>query len=108
MQPTQEEFENWTDKMIADKYDCSVRTVQRWRSRLRIKRDGWGPGKLDYEKAREIRHIYNQRKMTQEALARLYGVSQAAIGRVVNNISYPEKAVGLSGESLCVVDYRVD
>lgn len=107
MYPTKEEFENWSDRMIAAKYACSVRTVQRWRKKLSLKRPGWGPGKLR-GKAREIRLLYNEDKHTQEQLARMFGVSQAAIGRIVNNLSYPERSLGgLSGECPVVVEYRV-
>lgn len=107
MYPSMSEFNEFNDKTLAEKYSCSVRTVQRWRSKLRLKRPGWGPGKLDMEKAREIRHLYYQNNLTQKDLAGMYGVSQAAIGRVVNNISYPEKNVGISGTSPCVVSYFV-
>ncbi|MGL1701441.1 hypothetical protein ACSTH3_00165, partial [Vibrio parahaemolyticus] len=69
MHPSLEEFNEFNDKTLAAKYSCSVRTVQRWRSKLRLKRPGWGPGKLDMEKARQIRHLYDQKKMTQVALA---------------------------------------
>jgi hypothetical protein len=77
MYPSMSEFNEFNDKTLAEKYSCSVRTVQRWRSKLRLK-------------------------------AGMYGVSQAAIGRVVNNISYPEKNVGISGTSPCVVSYFVN
>ncbi len=107
MHPNEIEFKNLNDKELAEKYSCSTRTIQRWRRKLQNKRFGWGPGKLNMEKAREIRDLYRQKGLTQVVLAKMYHVSQAAIGRVVNNVSYPEKNVGLSGTSPCVVNYLV-
>lgn len=106
MRPSKLEFEQYNNKTLAIKYLCSVRTIQRWRSKLCLKREGWGPNKLNMEKACEIRYLYYQKKMTQVFLAAAYGVSQAAIGRIVNNITYKEeKNVGISGTSSYFVSY---
>jgi len=60
------------------------------------------------DKAREIRQLYFTENFTQQQLADRYGVSQAAIGRVVNNITYrEERTLGIGGESPCSVEYRV-
>jgi hypothetical protein len=108
MLPSCEELETLSDREIGSKYGCSTRTVQRWRKKLGVKRPGWGPGKLDMEKACEIRRLYFEEGKTQQELADMFGVSQAAIGRVVNNITYKERTLGLGGESPCSVNYRVD
>jgi DNA invertase Pin-like site-specific DNA recombinase len=108
MRPSEAEFDEYNDKALSERYLCSVRTIQRWRRKASVKRVGWGPCKLDMEKAREIRHLYDYKKMTQSALAVLYGVSQAAIGRIINNITYVESNVGFSGSSHCIVEYCVD
>ncbi len=102
MMASKEELFSMTDRQVAALYTCSIRTVQRWRKRLNVKRPGWGPGKLDMEKARRIRSHYFVEGLTQQEIADLYGVSQAAIGRVVNNVTYAEKVFGLVGESTCV------
>ena len=107
MVPSKQELQSHTDKELALRYRCSVRTVQRWRKKLNIKRPGWGPRKLNMDKAREIRRRYWDDNLTQQELAELYQVSQAAIGRVVNNITYPEKKFEFGGESPCVVQYKV-
>lgn len=102
MMASKEELFCMSDRQIAALYKCSIRTVQRWRKRLKVKRPGWGPGKLDMEKARKIRSHYFNEGMTQQEIAAIFGVSQAAIGRVVNNITYPERGFGFAGESPCV------
>lgn len=108
MYPDAEEFNEFSNELLAKRYLCSVRTIQRWRSKLKLNKcPGWGPGKLNLEKAREIRHLYENNSLTQSAIAKIYGVSQAAIGRIINNISYPEKNVGISGTSSCIVNYLV-
>lgn len=69
-------------------------------SEVRETRPGWGPGKLDMEKAREIRRLYWAEEYTQYQLAALFGVSQSMIGRIVNNKAFREDPVGtLSGSA---------
>jgi hypothetical protein len=104
---TKKELQEYTDKELAVRYQCSVRTVQRWRKKMNVNRPGWGPRKLNMEVAREIRRRYFGENLTQQQLAKMYRVSQAAIGRVVNNITYPEKKFGFGGESPCMVQYKV-
>ena len=64
------------------------------------------PNKLNLEKAQEIRQKYFQDNLTQQELAVIYHVTQAAIGRVVNNITYKENKFAFGGESDFIVNYN--
>ncbi len=103
-----EMLKTMTDQELSELYCCSIKTIQRWRKRLGVslKNEGWGPGKLDMQKAKTIRRMYNEGTYTQQELGQLFGVSQALIGRIVNNLVYKEKAnIGFGGESVYKVEY---
>ena len=44
--------------------------------------------KLSHDKAREIRERYSQGKVTQKYLAKIFGVGQDQISRVINNLAW--------------------
>lgn len=75
-------------KGAALKWDVSERTVRRWLQSydLYSPRKGYGPGKLDKNKVSKIRELIETH--TQVEIAKMFGVSQATVGRVVNNITH--------------------
>lgn len=48
----------------------------------------FGAGKLNFQKAEQIRFIYQELNCTQKSLAEKFGVTQVTIGKIINNISY--------------------
>lgn len=73
----------------AKTFGVSERTIRRWLKKLDIyePREGYGPGKVDIERAAEIRRLYEEGH-TQAELGKMYGITQAMIGRIVNNLAY--------------------
>ena len=72
-----------------------------------ITRENWGI-KLNKEKAREIRKLYFHDNLTQKEIGRIYGVTQTTIGRIVNNVTYPEvetRVGGVSGSGGCRISW---
>lgn len=53
---------------------------------------GWGnKTKLSFEKAREIRDLYDSGLFTQREIASMYGVSQPVIGKITRNLMWKEE-----------------
>ena len=77
-------------KGAALRWGVNERTIRRWLALedLYNPRDGYGPGKLDKEKAAQIRRL-SSTGYTQSQLGTIFNVSQAMVGRVVNNIAHP-------------------
>jgi len=53
-----------------------------------------GAYKLNFQKAEQIRNIYKNLNCTQKYLAEKFNVTQSAIGKVLNNISYQRESNG--------------
>jgi hypothetical protein len=69
-------------------------------------REGWGANKLDYSKARQIRHLCLQKDMTQAVVGKLFGVSRRMVNLIVNNKAWAEADVGLRGGADVTVRYN--
>ena len=76
-------------KSAAEKWEVSERTIRRWlqAENLYKPRKGFGPGKLKNKEIEEIRRLKSS--YTQAQLGKMFNVSQAMVGRIVNNISHP-------------------
>lgn len=59
--------------------------------------------RLNKNIAHQIRNNYNNNDITQAELANIYGVSQKAISKIVNNISYKNNFKKLTGLAECKV-----
>ena len=90
MRPNKEELRKYDIPTAAKKFEVSTRTIRRWLAQEGIynPKPGYGPGKLDKNKAAEIRRLYFVENYTQIKLAKIHGVTQAMIGRIVNNLAY--------------------
>lgn len=77
--------------LIAKDFQVTVRTVYRWLKfhELDNPKKNFGPYKLDECKAREIRNLHTK-GVSAKDLAENYGVTVAAIGRILNNVTYRE------------------
>ena len=95
--PTKKELQQFLSSMgkkdIATQYGVSESTINRWMRTYGLCREGWGAGKLSYEKAQEIRKLYSGGKYTQEKLAEEINVCQSTINKIVNNVIYKEKTL---------------
>lgn len=98
---TKKELQQYLDSMskkdVAAELEISQSTLNRWMKVHGLCRKGWGPGKLSYEKAQEIRKLYSSGKHTQESLAEKMKVCQSTINKIINNTIYKEKF--LSGKA---------
>jgi len=101
MKPTKNELLPYIADLgsAAKRFNKSERTVRRWLKEyeLWVPRENYGPGKLK-EHAKAIRALDATGKYTQMNLAEMFGVTQAAIGRVLNNIYY-KTMIQITGEA---------
>jgi hypothetical protein len=67
---------------------------------------GYGASKLSMEKAVKIRSLYATGEYSQQKIGDMFGVSQAAIGRVVNNVTYKQADVTFGGSATYHVQTR--
>jgi len=79
-------------------YDCMKYKIDT--SKVKETRPGWGAGKLDKAKAREIRKLYFLGDYTQSQLAAEYQVTQGAIWKILRNKSYPEPNISFTGSAI--------
>jgi len=79
---------NKTRKEICEYYDIKIPTLNVVLRRYKLTNKNNGKGKLNLEKAKEIRRLYKTDEWTQQALADKFNVSLAMIWKVVNNQSY--------------------
>lgn len=90
LKPNREELADYAENIKAGavKFKVCERTIRRWLKSegLYKPKKGYGPGKLDKEKVLKIRQLI--KTYTQVEIAKMFGVSQATVGRVVNNISH--------------------
>lgn len=75
---------------------CSTETKKKLREAMRGKNAGEksGNAKLNWEKVREIRKMYEFCDMTQEKLAKFFEVTQGCISRILLNKSWIEQESG--------------
>ena len=95
-------LEKHTYQEAAEYFKVSKRTIERRIRQYKFKRRG--ANKLNLEIAREIRKSYYNGE-TQMTLANTYNVSQGAIQKIVNNISYKEKTFSFKGTSATKVKF---
>lgn len=60
-------------------------------SKTPIARPGWGTDKLNMEKAIEIRKLYDTDQYRMKDLAKMFGVCQTSIARIINNQIYKQE-----------------
>ena len=93
MIPTKAELVSYNgDKnSIAKDFDVTSRTAYRWLKHHNLDRqkNNFRPRKLDEKKAKEIRRLHAN-GIPAKTLAKSFGITVAAIGRVLNNITYKE------------------
>jgi transposase len=90
MIPKLDELKPYTNdpKMAAKKFEVSERTIKRWLTFYKLyEPKNSQPNKLNKAKANIIRDLDIQ-GYTQKELAKMFNVSQANIGRIINNIYY--------------------
>lgn len=78
-------------KLCAETFGVSERTVIRWFQRhgLYEPKKNYGCGKLNRSKATEIRRLHTDGASIRE-LADSFGVTFAAVSRIINNLTYRE------------------
>jgi len=94
-----------THQEILRKYHVSQSTLSRWLKEYSLIKTGWGANKLTMSIAQEIRHLYNQGS-TQAELAKKFQVTQGAICKIVNNISYKEDGMRFCGSAEVKIGYK--
>jgi DNA-binding XRE family transcriptional regulator len=57
------------------------------------------PKGIGKQVAQEVRELYAQDRYTQAELARLFGVSQSTICKIINNYIYKAPGLKLGGEA---------
>lgn len=91
--PPVEELQPYVDnrKGAAEKFCVSERTIVRWMQQYDIYRpkNNYGCGKLDADKAREMRRLSKQGK-TMKEIAVQFKVTISTVSRVLNNTVYKE------------------
>jgi transposase len=87
-------------KEAAEKFGVSCKTILRWLKSYNIYEHGhYGRGKLNQEKAREIRQKYDE-GMAIKNLAQEYKVTFATISRVIHRITYREPSLDQANVSV--------
>jgi len=92
MKPSKEDIIPYIHKRkeAAQKFEVSEKTILRWLKSYGIYEHGqYGRGKLNFEKAKEIRNKYKD-GTSMKKLAQEYKVTFATISRVVRYITYKE------------------
>jgi len=108
MKPTREELEKFQNDLAggATAFGVSERTIRRWLEAEGLYRpmEGYGPNKLTTKQVDEIRHLHTVKKYTQAQLGKRFGVTQATIGRIINNIYHKKADLKIGGAA--IVSYR--
>lgn len=92
-------------KEAAKIFGVTEKTIINWMKKYDVykAKENYGCGKLNMEKAKEIRKLYNN-DVTIKELSLMYKVTFATISRIINNLIYKE-----SNDSAVVnVVYNVD
>lgn len=87
--PSKEELEGRDRKELACSYNVSIRTICRWLDfyGLYKPKENYGPYKLTLEQVIEVRAMYLAGWKRKDLAAR-YGVTFAAISRVIHKITH--------------------
>lgn len=108
MKPSKDELEKYQNNLAgaAKAFDVSERTIRRWLEAEGLYKptEGYGPNKLTPKQVDEIRHLHTVKKYTQAQLGKKFGVTQATIGRIINNIYHKRADLKIGGTA--VVSYR--
>lgn len=74
----------------AIEFGKSARTIRRWLQKFDLynPQEKYRPGKITKEKAAEIRQLERYANLTQTEIAKKYEISQAMVGRIINNLAY--------------------
>lgn len=109
MKPNKEElmqFDNYED--AAYYYKVSQRTIRRWLDSYGLyePKKGFGPGKISDGDVHKIRCLYDQGN-TQAEIGKIFGISQAMVGRIVNDLSH-KKGIKMSGSARVSCRYHND
>lgn len=81
-------------------------TFRDWRPETEhIKRKGWGGHKLNKQKAKNIRKLYESGKEIKN-IAEKYNVTFSTISRIINNITYRDLNIKFGGEAIVNVEYK--
>ena len=90
MRPTKKEILVYQHdiKSIAQEYNVTEQTVRRWLIFYEIyqPRKGYGSKNIPHNTVVEIRKLAD--RYTQKELGLRFGLSQAMIGRIINNVSH--------------------
>jgi len=90
MRPSKEELYNYqTDiKGAATYFQVTEQTIRRWLKYYKIyfPKQNYGPKKISKSIIQEIRKLHHT--YTQKKLGEKFGLTQAMIGRIINNISH--------------------
>ena len=80
-------------KEAADKYQVTERTIINWMKKYKIYNPklNYGCNKLDFDKAEQIRLLYQNNELKIKDLAKKFDVTNATISRIINNKIYKEK-----------------
>jgi len=104
MKPSREELEKYQNNLAggAGAFGVSERTIRRWLDAEGLYRptEGYGPNKLTEKQVEEIRRLHIQKKYTQAQLGKRFGVTQATIGRILNNIYHKKTDLKLGGAAI--------
>jgi response regulator of citrate/malate metabolism len=92
MRPTKPELQPYEHdiKGAAKTFNITEQTVRRWLKYYNIyhPRNNYGPKHIHKNIISEIRKIARTDKYTQKELGSKFGLSQAMIGRIINEISH--------------------
>ena len=91
MKPTKNELIQFQHdiKSMAQFFDVTEQTVRRWLKYYDLyqPKENYGPKKIPHTTIIEIRKLAD--KYTQKELGKRYNLSQAMIGRIINNLAHP-------------------
>lgn len=81
-------------------------TFRDWRPKKeKSKREGWGGYKLNMQKAKEIRKLYDKGEEIKD-IAKMYEVTFSTISRIVRNVTYRENKVVFGGKAEINMEYK--
>lgn len=98
--------ETLTNQEVAQQLGCNVTTINRWKREYKLINVKCKKGKLSRATAKRIRQLYDTDNYTQARLAEMFGVTQAMIGRIINNKAYVERYLGFQGGADVQVSYN--
>jgi arginine repressor len=99
-------LETHTRQEILEEYRISQSTLSRWIKKHGLTKRKYGPNKLNYANAQQIREIYHSGEWNQEDLSVAFDVSQATINKIINNHLYKQEGPKVTGTADVKVGYR--